>query len=58
VQKFIELNDILHEDAAVIPLVARASSVGAGVNALLKDNIALGPFDGDFWNIANWIKTE
>jgi peptide/nickel transport system substrate-binding protein len=58
VQKFIELNDILHEDAAVIPLVARASSVGAGVNELLKDNIALGPFDGDFWNIANWIKTE
>jgi len=58
VQKFVEMNDILTDDAAVIPLVARASSVGAGVNALLKDNVALGPFDGDFWNIANWIKTQ
>lgn len=57
-QKFIEMNDILTDDAAVIPLVARASSVGAGINELLADNIALGPFDSDFWNIANWIKTS
>lgn len=56
--KFVEMNDILTDDAAVIPLVARASSVGAGVNALLADNVALGPFDGDFWNIVNWIKTS
>jgi peptide/nickel transport system substrate-binding protein len=56
--KFVEMNDILTDDAAVLPLVARAASVGAGANALLVDNIALGPFEGDFWNIINWIKTE
>jgi peptide/nickel transport system substrate-binding protein len=56
--KFVEMNDILTDQAAVVPLVARAASVGAGANALLVDNIALGPFEGDFWNIINWIKTE
>ncbi|MGH2548857.1 MAG: ABC transporter substrate-binding protein, partial [Thermomicrobiales bacterium] len=55
--KFVEMNDILTDTAAVVPLVARAASVGAGINALLVDNIALGPFEGDFWNIINWIKT-
>lgn len=56
--KFVEMNDILTDDAAMVPLVARAATVGAGVNELLQDNIALGPWEGDFWNIANWIKTE
>jgi peptide/nickel transport system substrate-binding protein len=57
-EKFIEMNDILTDLAAVIPLVARASSVGAGINALVAENVAPGPWEGDFWNIANWIKTS
>lgn len=56
--KFVEMNDILTDLAAVIPLVARASSVGAGINALVAENVAPGPWEGDFWNIANWIKTS
>ncbi|MEZ4496161.1 MAG: hypothetical protein R2845_05125 [Thermomicrobiales bacterium] len=35
-------------------LVARAALVGAAANTLFADNIALGPWEGDFWNIANW----
>ena len=27
---------------------------GAAANTLFADNIALGPWEGDFWNIANW----
>jgi peptide/nickel transport system substrate-binding protein len=56
--KFVEMNDILTDQATCLPLVARAATVGAGVNALVKDNVALGPLEGDFWNIANWLKTE
>ena len=50
----IRMSDILTDDAVVLPLVARAATVGAGANTLLQDNIALGPFEGDFWNIVNW----
>jgi peptide/nickel transport system substrate-binding protein len=50
----IRCSDILTDEAVVIPLVARASSVGAAANSLFADNIALGPWEGDFWNIANW----
>jgi peptide/nickel transport system substrate-binding protein len=50
----IRCSDILTDDAVVLPLVARAATVGAASNTLFPDNIALGPFDGDFWNIVNW----
>jgi hypothetical protein len=38
----------------VVPLVARAALVSSVSNTLSPDNIALGPWEGDFWNIANW----
>ena len=50
----IRCSDILTDDAAVLPLVARAALVSAVANTLFPDNIALGPWEGDFWNIANW----
>jgi peptide/nickel transport system substrate-binding protein len=50
----IRCSDILTDDAAVLPLVARASSVGAVAGTLVAENIALAAFEGDFWNIANW----
>ena len=52
---FIQMNDILVTDAATIPLVQRAASVAAVSNRLLAENIARGPWEGDFWNVANWI---
>jgi peptide/nickel transport system substrate-binding protein len=52
---FIQMNDILVTDAATIPLVQRAASKAAVSNRLLADNISRGPWEGDFWNIANWI---
>jgi len=50
----IRCSDILTDDAVIVPLVARAALVSAVVNTLFADNIALGPWEGDFWNIANW----
>jgi peptide/nickel transport system substrate-binding protein len=50
----IRCSDILTDDAVVLPLVARAALVSAVSNTLAPDNIALGVWEGDFWNIANW----
>ena len=50
----IRCSDILTDDAVAVALVARAALVGAAANTLFADNIALGPWEGDFWNIANW----
>ena len=52
---FIQMNDMLVTDAATIPLVQRAASKAAVSNRLLAENISRGPWEGDFWNIANWI---
>jgi peptide/nickel transport system substrate-binding protein len=51
---FIQLNDILINDVAVIPLVNRASDK-YGISTTLRDeNVALSPFEFNYWNIANW----
>jgi peptide/nickel transport system substrate-binding protein len=50
----IRCSDILTDDAVVVPLVARAALVSSVTNTLFADNIALGVWEGDFWNIANW----
>jgi peptide/nickel transport system substrate-binding protein len=51
---FIQLNDILINDVAVIPLVNRASDK-YGISTTLRDeNVALSPFEYNYWNIANW----
>jgi peptide/nickel transport system substrate-binding protein len=52
-QLFIQMNDILYNDAAVLPLV-RAGTRVAVSRRLNLENIALGPFEFDYWNIANW----
>ena len=52
---FIQMNDMLIDDAATLPLVQRASSVAAVSNRLVAENISRGPWEGDFWNVANWI---
>lgn len=57
-QMFIELNDILVNDAVTIPLVNRAADVYAISNTLENENVAIGPFSGNYWNIANWRRTD
>jgi peptide/nickel transport system substrate-binding protein len=52
-QLFIQMNDILYNDAAVIPLVRAGSKVGVS-RRLNVDNIGLDAFEFDYWNIANW----
>jgi peptide/nickel transport system substrate-binding protein len=50
---FIQLNDILFFDYAVLPLVRYGSK--AGVNKRLnKESLALSGFEFSYWNIANW----
>ncbi len=50
-QLFIQMNDILIEDAAVIPLVHRANVVGVN-NSLM--GVDLTPWDLRTWNIVDW----
>ena len=53
-QLFIELNDFLIEDVALIPLVhlGQAAAIDANLTGL---NIT--PWDVEVWNIADWIMT-
>ena len=48
---FIQMNDMLIEEAAVIPLVHRADAVGVGSRLT---GINLTPWDLGTWNIAAW----
>ncbi len=54
---FIELNDILYFDYAVIPLVRQGKK--AGISKRLRvENVALNPFEFEYYNIANWNLAE
>jgi peptide/nickel transport system substrate-binding protein len=51
----IQLNDMLIEDVAVIPMVIRAGDTYAISRSLVAENVAIGPgFELTYWNIANW----
>ncbi len=54
-QVLIDLNDILIEDVAVIPMIIRAGDTYGISRTLQEENIAIGPgFELTYWNIANW----
>jgi peptide/nickel transport system substrate-binding protein len=54
-QLLIEMNDILINDVAVIPLVNRSVDTYAHSMDLRAENLELGPLhDITYWNIANW----
>ncbi len=55
---FIAMNDTLINDVVVIPLVQRASEKYALASTLNADNIAAGPFESLYWNIANWNRAR
>jgi peptide/nickel transport system substrate-binding protein len=53
-QLFIQMNDILIQGDVVVPLVDRKSVFG---RAKTLKNINYTPWDTDYWNIANWVKS-
>jgi peptide/nickel transport system substrate-binding protein len=54
----IQMNDIIIRENACIPLVHRAADKYAISNRLSNENVALGPFEYNYWNIANWVTVE
>ena len=57
----IQLNDILINDVVLIPEVNRAADKYAMHESLFhedEDNVALGPFELNYWNIANWNRSS
>ena len=50
----VQMNDMLINDFALIPLVARAGVKDAASNLLLQENLAPNGWETSFWNIANW----
>jgi peptide/nickel transport system substrate-binding protein len=55
---FIQMNDMVIDDYVIIPLVQRAADKYGIVNTLRNDNVALGPYESNYWNIANWNRTS
>jgi hypothetical protein len=49
---------MLIDDVVVIPIVQRATEKYGLAKTLNKDNIAGGPFDALYWNIANWNRVS
>jgi peptide/nickel transport system substrate-binding protein len=50
---FIQMNDILIEDVAVVPIVNRGSK--HAISITLEDaNVGTSDFEYNYWNIANW----
>jgi peptide/nickel transport system substrate-binding protein len=54
---FIQMNDILFNDAAVLPLVRYGSKAGVS-KRLNKDNLGLSAYEFSYWNVANWNLAE
>jgi peptide/nickel transport system substrate-binding protein len=52
-EMFIQLNDIIIEDIAVLPIVNRGSKQAISVT-LYEENVATSDFEYNYWNIANW----
>jgi peptide/nickel transport system substrate-binding protein len=57
-EMFAQLNDILINDVAVMPLINRAADKYAIANELVLDNVAMSDFEVNYWNIANWVTNE
>ena len=53
-QQLIAMNDVLINDVVIIPEVNRAADTYAISNNLRDENVAIGPFELNYWNIANW----
>lgn len=54
---FIEMNDILYNDYAVMPLVRYGSKAGVS-KRIRSENLAMSSYEFSYWNIANWNLAE
>ena len=54
---FIEMNDILINDHATVPLVRWGLRAGFS-RTLNQENLGLAGFSYDYWNIANWNRVQ
>jgi peptide/nickel transport system substrate-binding protein len=52
-QLFVQMNDIVIQQAVLVPLVDRKSVFGRAKDL---QGINYSPWDSDYWNIANWRK--
>ncbi len=50
---FIQMNDMVIDDIAVIPIVNRATKQAISTT-LVAENVAPSDFEYNYWNIANW----
>jgi len=51
----IQMNDVIINDRAIIPIVNRASDTYAASTTLELENVAIGVgFELSYWNLANW----
>jgi peptide/nickel transport system substrate-binding protein len=57
-EMFIQLNDILINEVAIVPLVNRASDKYAISTTLRDENVAQSDLTVNYWNIANWNRTS
>ncbi len=57
IERLINLNDMVVNDYAVIPLVHYGLNVGYS-KRLNAENFGFGPFEYHYWNIANWNLAE
>jgi peptide/nickel transport system substrate-binding protein len=55
---FIQMNDIIINEVAVVPIVNRAADKYAIATTLVNDNVAVSDFEVNYWNIANWVRAE
>ncbi|MDQ3654719.1 MAG: peptide ABC transporter substrate-binding protein, partial [Chloroflexota bacterium] len=56
-QLVIEMNDILINGSVIIPLVRVGKKI-AFSKRLREENLGIGSFEFDYWNIANWNLAE
>lgn len=55
----IQMNDMVIDDRAVVPMVNRSADTFAIANTLREENVAIGVgLEFDYWNIANWNRVE
>jgi peptide/nickel transport system substrate-binding protein len=57
-EMFIQLNDIIINEVALVPIVNRSSGKYGISNTLRNENVALNDFENDYWNIANWNRVD
>jgi peptide/nickel transport system substrate-binding protein len=56
-EMFIQLNDLVINEVANMPLVNRAADKYAIATTLRDENVGVSDFEVNYWNIVNWNRT-